>query len=154
MAKNKKRAPVGRPLKYDPSYCEIAELKSSQGFSIPVIGLHCGKVDRSTIHEWADAYPEFSDALKSGRAKRLERLEFMITCHQSGHKTKDFNPKESSLPAILFELKCRFHEDWSDKQKILDMIRRSGGQVNLNIDSAPLDILSIVSDVKVNKKKK
>ena len=101
---------------------------------MPVIALYCGNVDRSTIQDWALTHTEFSAALKQGRAKRLERLEFMITCHQAGQKTKDFDPKTSNLAAIIFELKTRFHEEWSDKQKILDLIQRAGGQIIINVD--------------------
>lgn len=124
----------GKPSTFKKEYCAIAEQKASDGYSVPVIARYCGNVDRQTIHDWANKYDDFAHSLKAGRSKRLERLEFMITCHQMGRKTKDFNPKESSLTAIIFELKTRFHEDWSDKQKILDLIQRAGGQVVINVD--------------------
>lgn len=134
MGKRVEKRRKGRPPSYKKEFCEIAKLKASQGFSVPVIAMYCGDVDRQTIHDWANVHDDFSHALKEGRAKRLERLEFMLTCHQSGHKTKDFDPKSSNLTAIIFELKTRYHEDWSDKQKILDLIQRAGGQVTVNID--------------------
>lgn len=146
--KRAKRPGEGRPPKYKKEFCEIAKLKASQGFSVPVIGLHCGNVSRETINEWARTKPQFSASLKEGRAKRLERLEFMITCHQSGHKTKDFDPKQSNITAIIFELKTRFHEDWSDKQKILDLIQRAGGQVVVNVDAPPINLQSVINEVK------
>lgn len=146
--KRAKRPGEGRPPKYKKEFCEIAKLKASQGFSVPVIAMYCGNVDRQTIHDWANTHQEFSHSLKEGRAKRLERLEFMITCHQSGHKTKDFDPKQSNITAIIFELKTRFHEDWSDKQKILDLIQRAGGQVVVNVDAPPINLQSVIKEVR------
>jgi hypothetical protein len=127
---------TGAPTKYRKEYCQVAEDLTAQGYSMPVVGLDCGGVLVDTVLDWMKAYPDFHQAIKKGRAKRLKELEFMITCHSKGIKTKSFDPKNSNLTAIIFELKTRFHEQWSDKQKILEMISKAGGKIQINIDSS------------------
>jgi hypothetical protein len=138
MAKRAPRPGEGTPPKYRKEFAELAKKLAAQGNSVRVIALHCGNVQSKTIYEWASEkskHLQFREGLRMGRALRLEQLEFMLHCHQMGIVTKNFDPKKSSLAAIMFELKCIFHEDWSDKQKIIDMIQQAGGRIQINIDS-------------------
>jgi len=127
---------TGRPSKYKKEYCKIAETLTGQGFSLPAVGLDCGKVLDCTLIDWMKKFPDFSEAIRFGRAARLKDLEYMIICHQKGIKTRTFDPKTSNLSAIIFELKTKYHEYWSDKQKILDLISKAGGTIQINIDSS------------------
>jgi hypothetical protein len=127
---------TGAPTKYKPEYCQIAEDLTAQGYSMPVVGLDCGGVLVDTIVDWMKVHVDFCLAIKRGRAKRLKELEFMITCHAKGIKTRTFDPKQSNITAIIFELKTRFHEQWSDKQKIMEMLAKAGGKIQINIDSS------------------
>ncbi len=140
-----------RPFKEE--YCAIAENKAAEGFSIPVIGIHCGGVCGDTIHEWMKRHQSFADSMKRGSARYLEQLEFMLACHTKGIETKSFDPKKANIAALLFQLKTKYHEWWSDKQRILELINKSGGNVSLNISASPIDLNNVIKDIKKKKKK-
>lgn len=61
--------PAGRPSKYDPAYCEQVIEAGAEGYSLTAFAGKIG-VNRDTLHEWASAHPEFSDAVKTHKAKR------------------------------------------------------------------------------------
>jgi phage terminase large subunit len=54
---------VGRPSKYDPSFCDLVIELGAQGKSKAQLAASIG-VSRETIDLWAKVHPEFSDALK------------------------------------------------------------------------------------------
>lgn len=64
----------GRPPKYDVSYCDRIVARMSKGFSLTAAAAHCD-IHRDTVYDWESKYPEFSDAIKVGRAKRAAFLE-------------------------------------------------------------------------------
>jgi transposase len=59
--------PAGRPSKYNPDFCNTVIGEMAQGSSIEELQLVL-KVHKDTIYEWAKEYPDFSDALKRGKA--------------------------------------------------------------------------------------
>lgn len=56
------RAKMGRPTKYDPSFCEEIIEYGRMGFSKAEMA-NAFDVIRETLDEWAKRYPDFSDAL-------------------------------------------------------------------------------------------
>ena len=64
----------GRPPKYDVSYCDRIVERMSRGFSLTAAAAHCN-IHRQTVYDWEAKHPEFSDAIKLGRAKRAAFLE-------------------------------------------------------------------------------
>ena len=73
-------ADVGRPTKYDPSYCQKVEdylaTVGRENTSLPMVEgfavyLNVGK---NTLYEWAKLYPEFQDALRKIKIKQLLQL--------------------------------------------------------------------------------
>ena len=100
--------PAGRPTKYRPEYCEMiiehmAEGLSKEAFA-GVIGVH-----KETIYNWAEANPEFSDAIKTGEVKSRLFWEKLGMAGASG--SDEFN-----ATAWIFNMKNRF--GWRDKQEI------------------------------------
>lgn len=67
---------MGRPTKYDPSYCEMLITHMEKGYSFEsfaaVINVH-----RETLYAWASTLPEFSDAKKMAFDKNLYFWERM-----------------------------------------------------------------------------
>ena len=96
----------GRPTKYDPSMCNEIEEQLSQGLSLTAASIELG-IHRDTAYEWAKEYPEFSDAIKMGRAKGQREWEFRLRDQAlcgSGNST-----------AMIFAMKNLYQDDWRDK---------------------------------------
>ena len=92
MAKPKKKNPVGRPTKYDPSFVDdliawfdvapYRELVDQNGKEylmpnrFPTLAGWCGKmrIHRDTLHEWVKMHPEFSDAYKTCKELQEDKL--------------------------------------------------------------------------------
>jgi hypothetical protein len=68
------KRPVGRPSKYSPAYCDEIIAAGEQGLSLTAAAGIIG-VARSTINEWMDEYPDFSEACKKAQSKRTLFLE-------------------------------------------------------------------------------
>ena len=118
------KPPVGRPSKYDPSYCDSAEACRAVGFSVAARAGELSVV-KSTVYEWMDAHAEFSDAVKRGQAKATlwwerRNIEFSRT-------------GEGNATSIIFGLKNRASDEWRDVQET----KHSGGiefkGVNVNV---------------------
>lgn len=97
---------AGRPTKYDEAFCKVAEDTLSQGYSLAVLAGDCD-VCLDTIHEWVKQHPEFSDAIKRGRAKGARVWE---------DRLKTLAEKnEGNVTAVIFGLKNRIPAEWKDK---------------------------------------
>lgn len=87
---NPGKHPGGRPSEYDPSFvpkadeylesCVDVERKTDKGYAVIVrlpklegFARYLG-VSRQTLHNWADAHPEFLDALERIKIEQKERL--------------------------------------------------------------------------------
>lgn len=68
MINEETKAKVGRPTKYLPSYCDLAEAILAQDKPLCEVAAFIG-VDEETIIRWRAKYPEFSGAVNRGRAK-------------------------------------------------------------------------------------
>lgn len=99
--------PAGRPSTYDPAYCEIVLDKMGEGFSKTAVAGFIG-IARSTLHEWCDTFPEFSDAVKRGEALRTAKLESDLLTATEG-------PKVTSR---IFALKNAAPDEWRDKREV------------------------------------
>lgn len=102
---------VGRPTKYDPSYCTSVVEHMADGASLTSFAAEVD-VARSTINEWMDAHPEFSEAVKRGKAKCAAWWERQgRTIAQKGG-----GPGANTL--VIFGLKNMGADDWRDKQEV------------------------------------
>lgn len=98
---------AGRPSKYKDAYANEAVEFLARGFSITAFAGEIG-VHRDTIYEWAENIPEFSDALKIGKAKGARYWEDRLQSTEAG------GPQ---ITAAIFALKNRVAEEWRDKQE-------------------------------------
>ena len=102
------KRPVGRPSTYNPEYCdEVIEL-GRQGKSPAQIAATLG-VDRQTLHNWADANPEFFAALT--RAKTFEQA-FWEDEGFKGMKADKFN-----ATVWTKSMQARFRDDYTERQE-------------------------------------
>lgn len=104
-------AKTGRPSKYDPIYCEQLIEHLSGGASIASFAASIG-VARSTVHQWAEDYPEFSDALKVAKARCAAWWEARLRAIaiEGG--------APGAATAVIFGLKNMASDDWREKQEI------------------------------------
>lgn len=103
--------PVGRPTKYDPAYCEAVIEHMAEGASLTAFAGDIG-VARSTINQWMEDQPEFSEAVRVAKAKCAawwERAGRMIVMGGGG-------PGASTL--AVFGMKNMAPDDWRDKQEL------------------------------------
>jgi hypothetical protein len=85
--------PAGRPTKYDPAHCEVAEATLAEGFSEAVVAGRLG-VCLSTVQNWTNEHPEFLGAVKRGKALGAEVWEQRLhTLAASGEGNATALPK-------------------------------------------------------------
>ena len=101
---------MARPTKYEQRFCEEVVEHMKDGASLTSFAAEIN-VARSTINEWMDANPEFSEAVKRGKAKCAAWWEKQGRSGATGNK--DINPT-----LVIFGLKNMAAEDWREKQEI------------------------------------
>lgn len=96
--------PVGRPSKYQDAYCvEVVDFLA-EGHSMAAFAGHIG-VNPDTTAEWEKVHPEFSDAVKRGRAKAVLWWEKKLMVGKAS----------GEVTAAIFGLKNRAASEWRDK---------------------------------------
>lgn len=116
----------GRPTKYDPAYCDQVVEFLTDGYSLAAFAGEIG-VARSTIYEWVDQNPDFSDAVKRAQAKAVlwwEKANRSLALTGEGNAT-----------AIVFGLKNRAADEWRDKTET----EHSGGVTVTKIERQFVD---------------
>lgn len=106
--------PVGRPSKYDPAYCEAVIETMSKGLSLTAFAGSI-RVARSTINEWIDTYPDFSESVRVGKACRTAELEKTMLSAENG----------PAVTARMFALKNADPDEWRDKSEVKQTIAMS-----------------------------
>ncbi len=96
----------GRPSKYDPGFCDLAYEQMKLGFSKTATAGYLG-IARSTLHQWSDDHPEFSDAIKLGEAARTLKLETDLLSAADG----------PTVTSRIFALKNAAPDEWRDKRE-------------------------------------
>jgi len=99
--------PVGRPSKYTPEIGEKILSIMEQGLSLTAAAADCN-ISRETVYAWEKEYPEFSDNIKLGRAKRQNFLEKRLMNEETGPK----------VTSTIFALKNAAPEDWREKVEL------------------------------------
>lgn len=97
---------MGRPSKYDPSFCDGVRDFLRDGYSVAAFAGSIG-VSYSTVKLWEQEHPEFSAAVKEARAAAVlwwEQRNRNLAMTGEGNAT-----------AIIFGLKNRAPEEWRDK---------------------------------------
>lgn len=100
---------MARPTSYLPEYCEIVIDLGKQGKSVAQMCAHFD-ISRQTIDNWAEAHPEFLEALSRAKVHmqaKLEELGF------DGLTSKDFN-------AAVWKktMEARFRDDYTERKDL------------------------------------
>lgn len=112
---------AGRPSSYDPAYCDRVVEHCSDGSSLTSFAAEID-VARSTINEWMDKHPEFSEAVKRAKAKCAAWWEKQARMGAAGTQ-KDINPT-----LCIFGLKNMAADDWRDV-KTTELTGKDGAPV-------------------------
>lgn len=123
---------MARPTDYKPEYCQEAEKLCENGATDAELAEFFEVSDR-TIYRWKAQFPEFCQALKSGKAHADERVERSLYHKAVGYtfdSVKIFQhqgaiieaPYKEHVPpdttAAIFWLKNRRAGDWRDKTEV------------------------------------
>ena len=103
--------PVGRPSLYDPSHCDAVVEHMAEGASLTSFAAEID-VARSTINEWMEAHPEFSEAVRRGKAKCAAWWE------KRGRSIAETGGGPGAGTLVMFGLKNMGADDWSDSTKV------------------------------------
>lgn len=99
----------GRPSKYDPAYCERIIEHMKEGASVLSFAAELG-VSRATINVWAEAHPDFLEALNAGKAACGAWWE------ARGREVAQNGGGNGQATMITFGLKNMGRDDWADRQ--------------------------------------
>lgn len=83
-------APIGRPTKYRPEFCQDIINHMTEGYSIesfPAVIYNQYKiaVSKQSIYEWEEVHQDFSDAIKAGRALSQMHYEKVARSGMAGN---------------------------------------------------------------------
>lgn len=116
--------PAGRPTDYRDAYCDEVISHLSEGYTLAAFAGIIG-ADRQTVYNWADAHPEFFDAIKKGRAKGQHLWEQRLSTQAVAGT--------GNTAAIIFAMKNLYQDDWSDKI-INEHTGKDGGAIETTTD--------------------
>lgn len=105
------KRPVGRPSLYKPEYCDAVVAHMSEGASLTSFAASVD-VSRDTVSEWASAHPDFSVAVKVGKAKCAAWWE------KRNRQSAESGAPPGANTLIIFGLKNMAPDEWADKQQI------------------------------------
>ncbi len=126
------KSKAGRPTGYKPEYVEQAEKLCKLGATDMELA-DFFNVSERTIYRWSSKFPEFCQALKSGKDVADERVERSLYHKAVGYTyetVKIFNsngeplivPYREHVPpsdtAAIFWLKNRRSDEWRDKRDV------------------------------------
>jgi hypothetical protein len=122
----------GRPTKYDEAFAAQAKVLCEKGFTDIELA-NFFKVHVATIYRWLAKYPEFCEAIKSGKDASDERVERSLYHKAIGYtyesekifqfqgevvRAKSVEHVPPDTTAAIFWLKNRRKEQWRDKHEI------------------------------------
>ncbi len=111
----------GRPSKYSEAYCEEIIRHMAEGASMASFAAEIG-VARSSLNEWMEHHPEFSEAVKIAKAKCAAWWEK----HLRSIAVAGGGP--GAATACIFGLKNMAAEDWREKTET-EISGKDGGAI-------------------------
>lgn len=109
-------ASVGRPSKYDPTFCDEVVEHLQGGASLTSFAANIN-VSRATLNVWMEQHPEFLEAVGIAKAKCAAWWELQ------GRKIAENGGGPGSSTLAIFGMKNMASEDWREKQEV----EHSGG---------------------------
>jgi len=113
-------AKVGRPSLYDPKlHPKLAFWLAQAGLTDEQIAEEIA-IHTDTLYQWRKVHPEFSEALKGGKATPDDEVEAALLRRAKGFKYAEGGKEKVALPdttACIFWLKNRRPGEWRDKRE-------------------------------------
>jgi len=110
----------GRPSSYDPKlHPKLAFWLAQAGLTDEQMAEEIA-IHTDTLYEWRKVHPEFSEALKGGKATPDGEVEAALLRRAKGFKYAEGGKEKVALPdttACIFWLKNRRPSDWRDKRQ-------------------------------------
>lgn len=139
-------APIGRPSKYDPAYCDSIVEHMRDGASILSFAAEIG-VGRSTIQEWEKEHPAFSVAVTRAKAVCAAWWE------KQGRKLAQDGGGNGQSTMVIFGLKNMGRDEWSESIKHVGGDPASGDkpiQAQVSVNGLSEAALAALADVKLD----
>lgn len=105
------KRPEGRPSKYKPEYCEAVVTHMAEGASLTAFAGEIS-VARSTINQWMEDHPAFSEAVHVAKAKCAAWWE------KQGRNIAIGNGGPGASTMAVFGMKNMAPDDWREKQEV------------------------------------
>lgn len=118
--------PVGRPTKYDPSYCERVIQLGADGNSKEAIAVELG-ITWKTLNNWADEHPAFLLALEEAKNREMVWFEKLAKSHMIE------SPGGNRLNTALWgrSVAARFPNKYRENNK-LEVTGRNDGPIQID----------------------
>lgn len=107
----KTRRPIGRPTKYDPSFCDLIIEEMGKGYSLDAASVRIG-VNASSLYLWQQQHPDFSKAIEEGRRRALQWWE------DRALNVADGKPGNQQMISLALRNRSRAANGWVDTQKL------------------------------------
>lgn len=119
------KAQRGRPSKYKPEYCQQLITHMSQGYSFESFAGDV-EVTLSTLYEWENVHPDFSEAKNIAFQKCRKFWEKLGIDHvlNINESSSNADGDRSSISKSLnsgvwvYNMKCRFRDQWLEKKEV------------------------------------
>ena len=137
-------AKVGRPTKYDPEIHPgiVRKLAAAGMTDEDMAGVL--EIGVRTFYDWKESHPEFSQAVREGKAEPIKDVEDALYRLCKGYTYREGGEEKVKHPdvrAIQFYLKNVAPEKWRDKREveIVDAIKVEVEYVNGDGKGTPKD---------------
>lgn len=117
---------MGRPTKYDPSYCDKARELGAKGYSREMISAELG-VSWSTLLGWVEVHPDFQEALEDAKTLELMFFEKLAIDHLVE------KPQGNRLNTGLWSrsMAARFPKKYRENSK-MEVVGKDDGPVQID----------------------
>ncbi len=107
----------GSVTHYQKKYCEMLIEHMSKGFSFSSFGADINTCAK-TLNNWVNEYPEFGMARRIGHEKAKKYIESIANMKMRGVENAKFSAKKSDTALIIFFLKTRFRDEYSERFEV------------------------------------
>lgn len=118
---------MGRPTKYDPSYCDKVRVLGAQGYSREMISAEIG-VSWSTLMGWVNSHPDFQEAIEDAKTLEMVYFEKLAILHLVE------KPQGNRLNTGLWSrsMAARFPKKYRENSK-MEVVGKEDGPVQVDV---------------------
>jgi len=138
-APNAKSRPVGRPTSYRPEFCDCVIQFMSEGRSLDGCAALMG-VHPDSLYQWQKIHPEFSDAVRRGRAAATAFWEGRLLDVAKG------GSGNANVIQWALRNRSRAASGWDHAQKKLELSGPDGGALHVQADVTTIDARALTPE--------